>query len=84
VLFDESNSLVENDARDENFELGLAKKDLLLTHKEGENLQVRSGTELVLRKKGKVTNKQGELLLKPIWSIIRIIFQKQVPKQSCK
>ena len=40
VLFDESNSLVENDAQDENFELGLAKKDLLLTHEEGKNLHV--------------------------------------------
>ena len=34
VLFDESNSLVENDAQDEDVELGLAKKDLLLTHEE--------------------------------------------------
>ena len=32
VQFDESNSLIENDAPDEDVELGLAKKDLLLTH----------------------------------------------------
>ena len=32
VLFDESNSLVENDAQDEDVKLGLAKKYLLLTH----------------------------------------------------
>jgi len=31
MLFDESNSLVKNDAQDEDFELGLAKKDLFLT-----------------------------------------------------
>jgi len=31
VLFDETNSLVEIDAQDDNFELGLTKKDLLLT-----------------------------------------------------
>jgi len=37
VLFDESNSLVENDAQDEDVELGLAKQDLLLTHEEGKN-----------------------------------------------
>jgi len=37
VLFDESNSLVENDAQNEDVELGLAKKYLLLTHEEGKN-----------------------------------------------
>jgi len=35
VLFDETNSLVEINAQDDDFELGLAKKNLLLTHKEG-------------------------------------------------
>ena len=39
VLFDESNSLVENDAQDEDVELGLAKKYLLLTHEECRNPQ---------------------------------------------
>ena len=39
VLFDESNSLVENDAQDEDFELGLPKKDLLPTHEESKNSQ---------------------------------------------
>ena len=37
VLFDESNSPVENDAQDEDFELGIAKKDFFLTHEEGKN-----------------------------------------------
>ena len=32
MLFDEYNSLVENDAQDEDFELGLARKDLVLMH----------------------------------------------------
>jgi len=32
VLFDETNSLIENDAQDEEFELRLARKDLLLIH----------------------------------------------------
>jgi len=35
VLFHETNSLVEIDAQDDDFELGLAKKNLLLTHEEG-------------------------------------------------
>ena len=37
VLFDEFNSLVKNDAHDEDFMLGLAKKDLLPTQDEGKN-----------------------------------------------
>jgi len=32
VLFDENNFLVENDAQDAEFELGLVRRDLLLTH----------------------------------------------------
>ena len=31
VLFDETNSLIEHDTQDEEFELGLVRKDLLLT-----------------------------------------------------
>ena len=37
------------------------------------------GLQLFLKNKGKVSNKQGELLLNLVWS--RIIFQKQVPEQ---
>ena len=43
VLFDESNSLSENDAQDEDFELGLTKKNCLQNHEEGKNLQEGSG-----------------------------------------
>jgi len=35
VHFDETNSLVEIDAQDDDFELGLTRKNLLLTHEEG-------------------------------------------------
>ena len=35
VLFDETNSLIENDAQEEDYELGLARKDLLLTDEKG-------------------------------------------------
>ena len=38
---------------------------------------------LFLRKNDKVTNKQGEQLLNPVWNRTRIIFQKQVSK-SCR
>jgi len=43
VLFDETNSLVKNDAQDEEFELGLARKDMLLMHDKGECLEDGSG-----------------------------------------
>jgi len=45
VLFDESNSLVQNDAQDEDVELGLTKKYSLLTHEEGKNPQEGSGPD---------------------------------------
>ena len=43
VLFDESNSLSENGVQDEDFELGLNKKDCLSNHEQGKNLQEGSG-----------------------------------------
>jgi len=43
VLFDETNSLVEIDAQDDDFELGLAKKNLLLTLEEGKYPEEGSG-----------------------------------------
>jgi len=44
VLFDESNSLSENDVQDEDFELGLIEKDCLPNQEKGKNPQERSGT----------------------------------------
>jgi len=44
VLFDESNPLSENDVQDEDFELGLTKKDCLSNHKQGKNPKEGSGT----------------------------------------
>jgi len=37
VLFDESNSLIEDNAQDDDFELGLARKDFLPTQEESKN-----------------------------------------------
>jgi len=54
VLFDESNSLVEIEAQDEDFELGLAKKDFSPIHEESKNSQEGSGTGPVSK-----TKKQG-------------------------
>jgi len=36
-LFDESNSLIEDNAQDDDFELGLARKDFLPTQEESKN-----------------------------------------------
>ena len=44
VLFDESNSISENDVQHEDFELGLTKKDCLPNQEKGKNLQEGSGT----------------------------------------
>jgi len=52
VLFDETNSLVEIDAHDDDFELGLVKKDLLLPHEEGKDSENGSGLEAVSKKGG--------------------------------
>jgi len=43
VLFDESNSLIENDAQEEDFELGLAKRDLTSMHEKCKNHSEGSG-----------------------------------------
>jgi len=44
VLFNESNSLIEDDAQNDDFELGLARKDLLPTQEESKNSYEESGT----------------------------------------
>jgi len=46
ALFDEYNSLLKNSAQDEDFELGLTKKDCLQNHEEGKNPQEGSSTRL--------------------------------------
>jgi len=53
VLFVETNSLVKNDAQDEEFELGLAIKDMLLMHEKGECLEDGSGLGANLLEGGK-------------------------------
>ena len=84
VLFDESKSLVENDAQDEDFELGLIKKICCPLMMKVRISKRDQGLDLFLRKESKVTNKQGEQLLNPIWNRTRRINQKQAPKHSCK
>ena len=57
VLFDESNSLVENYAQDEDFELGLAKKDFCPIMKEVRISRRDQALDLFPRQKGKILNK---------------------------
>ena len=59
VLFDESNSLSENDVQDEDFELGLIKKDCLLNQDKGKNPQEGSGTGLDSKAERQVSEQTG-------------------------
>jgi len=65
VLFDETNSLVEIDAQDDDFELGLAKKDLLLTKEEGKNLAEGSRPGSISGKEGQGLDQTGRSTDKP-------------------
>jgi len=55
----------KNVYKDEDFELSLAKKDLLFTHEEGKNPQVGSGIEPVSKKEGQGFKQIGETAAKP-------------------
>ena len=65
VLFDESNSLVENDAQDEEYELGLTRKDLLFTHEKGKCPGDGSGSGANLLEGGQGLNQTGESIAEP-------------------
>jgi len=56
VHFDETNSLVEIDALHDDFKLGLAKKNLLLTHKEGKYPEDGSGPRAISLESGQGLN----------------------------
>jgi len=65
VLFDETNSLIENDAQDEEFELGLVRKDLLLIHEEGKSPMNGSGPGAVSSEGGQGLNQSGGSTAEP-------------------
>jgi len=66
VLFDKSNSLSENDAQEEDFELGFAKKELGSMHEKGKSHSEGSEPEPGLKKKGTMTDKQtGKTVAEP-------------------
>ena len=65
ALFDETNSLIENDAQDEEFELGLARKDLLLIHEKGKSPMNGSGPGAVSSEGGRGLNQSGESTAEP-------------------
>ena len=82
VLFDETNSLVEIDAQDDDFELGLAKKNLLLTHEEGKYPEEGSGSRAVSVKSGQGLNQTRGSIAKPNLEQNQPITQKQAPEQA--
>jgi len=65
VLFDETNSLVENDEQDDEFKLGLAKKNLLLTYEEGKYPDEGSGPRAVFVESGQGLNQTGGSTAEP-------------------
>ena len=65
VLFDETNFLIENDAQDEEFELGFARKDLLLIHEKGKFPENGSGPRAVPSEDGQGLNQSGGSTAEP-------------------
>jgi len=70
VLFDENNSLGENDAHDAEFELGLIRRDLLLTqnsmHKKGKSPRGEPSPGADNVEDGQGLNQSGGSIAKPI------------------
>ena len=65
VLFDESNSFIEDNAQDDDFELGLARKDFLLTHEESKNSKEGSGTGPVSKAERRGSKQTGGISAEP-------------------
>ena len=64
VLIDETNSLIENDAQDKEFEPDLIRKDLVLMH-EGKCSEVGSGPEPVSVEGGEGLDQTGGSTTEP-------------------
>jgi len=65
VVFDETNSLVEITAQDDDFKLGLVKKDLLLPHEEGKDPKNGIGPGVVSEEGGQGLKQTGGITAKP-------------------
>ena len=65
VLFDETNPLIENDAQDDEFQLGLVRKDLLLIHEKGKSRMNGSRPASVSVKGGQGLDQTGGSTAKP-------------------
>ena len=81
VLFDESNSLSENDVQDEEFKLGLTKKDCLSNHEQRKNPQEVSGTGPDFNTDQQASDQTGETSAE---SCLQQRTQNQVPEQEQK
>jgi len=69
VPFEETNSLVENDTRDEEYELGLARRDLLLTqnsmHEKGKSPEDKPSPGANALEDGQGLNQTGGSVAEP-------------------
>jgi len=59
VLFDKSHSLIEDVAQDDDFKLGLTRKEFLPTQEESKNSQEGSGTGLDSKVEGQRSEQTG-------------------------
>jgi len=65
VLFDETNPLNKKDAQDEDFKLGLARKDWLFMHEKGKCSEEGSRPTTVPSEDGQGLNQSGGSIAEP-------------------
>jgi len=69
VLFDETNSLFESDAQDEEYELGLVRRDVLLTqnsmYEKGKSLEGEPSPGADSLESGQGLDQSGESIAEP-------------------
>ena len=86
VLFDKTNALVENDAQDEEYELGLARRDLLHTqnymHEKGKSPEGEPGPGANILEGGQGLNQTGGSIAERSLSKTNLILPEQAPKQA--
>ena len=79
MQFDETNPLIENDAQDEEFELGLVRKDLLLKQDKSPKNGSRPGA--VLSEGGQSVNQTGGSEAEPSLKYTSLTLPKQAREQ---
>jgi len=88
VLFGETNSLVENDAQDEEYELGLARRYLLLTqnsmHEKRKSPEVEPSPRASTLEAGQGLDQSGGSIANSVWNKTSLTLPKYAPEQAWK